>query len=141
MSEKIRTLASIFILISLSGISLYLGFVEVVNCLKYYDVIVFSWMTPLLIFIPVIFSFPLAWFILLLFKGYSPAVGIIAPILPMFKFVCIIVIVISISISYWYLTTLNDNGYIRCNGIPSGWMPGMATKYVTNEALCLKKYP
>ena len=141
MNENLRALISIFILIFLSGISLFFGVIEVVGYLNYYKVIVFSWMTPLLVFIPVVIFFPLVWFVTLLFKGYDSAVGVIAPIFNLFKFVCVIVVVISISLSYWYVTTLNDKGYIRCNGVPVGWMPGMATKYVTNEALCLKKDP
>lgn len=141
MIEKIRALFSIFILIFFSSLSLYFGFGEITGHFEYNNVIVFSWMAPLLIFIPVLFVFPLAWFVVFLFNGYSSAISIITPIIPLFKFICIVVVVISILLSYWYITTLTDKGYIRCNGIPSGWMPGMATKYATNEALCLKNDP
>lgn len=141
MNEKLRALISVFILVFLSGFSLYYGVFETVGYLKYHQVIVFSWMTSLLLFIPVIISFPLAWFVFLLFKGYSSALILITSMLPFFKFVCVIIVAISISLSYWYVTTLSDKGYIRCQGIPSGWLPGMATKYATSERLCLKKAP
>ncbi|CFR15152.1 DUF1240 domain-containing protein [Yersinia alsatica] len=139
MAEKLRALLSIFILISLSALSWYLGFSEIFEYFDYYNVVVFSWMAPFLIFIPLLLTFPLLWFFALLFKGYNPAIIIISPIIPLFKVICILAVVFSISLSYWYVTTLSEKGYIRCKGIPSGWMPGMATKYVTSEALCLKK--
>lgn len=139
MAEKLRALLSIFILISLSALSWYLGFSEIFEYFDYYNVVVFSWMAPFLIFTPLLLTFPLLWFFALLFKGYNPAIIIISPIIPLFKVICILAVVFSISLSYWYVTTLSEKGYIRCKGIPSGWMPGMATKYVTSQALCLKK--
>lgn len=41
--------------------------------------------------------------------------------------------------NYYYTGKLVEQGYIKCRGIPSGWMPGMATKYATSEMLCLKQ--
>ncbi|OWF75458.1 hypothetical protein B4903_20195 [Yersinia frederiksenii] len=59
MAEKLRALLSIFILISLSALSWYLGFSEIFEYFDYYNVVVFSWMTPFLIFIPLLLTFPL----------------------------------------------------------------------------------
>jgi len=40
-----------------------------------------------------------------------------------------------------YTTSLIDKGYIECLGIPSGWMPGMATRYVKNIKICSQQLP
>jgi len=47
----------------------------------------------------------------------------------------------SILFSLSYLNLIQSKGYLHCKGIPSGWMPGMATQYATSEALCVKKQP
>lgn len=51
------------------------------------------------------------------------------------------IVMSSLVFNFYYLNLIENKGYIKCQGIPSGWMPGMASKYVTNEALCLKKDP
>lgn len=48
-------------------------------------------------------------------------------------------LIISFTFSYGYGTYLKSNGFTQCRGIPSGWTPGMATKYATSETLCLKQ--
>ena len=48
-------------------------------------------------------------------------------------------LIISFTFSYGYGTYLKSNGFTQCRGIPSGWMPGMATKYAISKELCLKK--
>lgn len=35
-----------------------------------------------------------------------------------------------------YTTSLIHKGYTVCQGIPSGWMPGKAKKYVIEPSLC-----
>lgn len=37
---------------------------------------------------------------------------------------------------FFYVSELKEREYVACKGIPSGWMPAMATKYAINEALC-----
>ena len=51
----------------------------------------------------------------------------------------VISLVIPILFSFFYLKKIEYKGYVQCNGIPSGWMPGMATKYAISEELCLQK--
>lgn len=48
----------------------------------------------------------------------------------------VISLIIGIAFSFFYSVKLERDGYIQCRGIPSGWMPGMATKYVLDESLC-----
>ncbi|MGV3346211.1 hypothetical protein ACGVWS_10910 [Enterobacteriaceae bacterium LUAb1] len=51
------------------------------------------------------------------------------------------IIILSLVFNIYYLSVIRSKGYIKCNGIPSGWMPMMAAKYAASEALCLKKDP
>lgn len=37
-----------------------------------------------------------------------------------------------------YKKELLSRNYIACSGIPSGWMPGLATKYVKEKTSCEK---
>ncbi|MEI8631605.1 hypothetical protein P4S72_04765 [Vibrio sp. PP-XX7] len=48
----------------------------------------------------------------------------------------ITIVVLTIGFKVIYQNTLNSKGYIECEGIPSGWMPGMAAQYVTDPNLC-----
>lgn len=137
--ETLRILLSIVILLSLSVTAGYFGIYEILGYLKFDDKITFSWVTSLLLAIPIIFFFPLAWFFILFIKGYDIATNIINRAIPFFKFMCIGVLIFSFLFSYGYVSILNGKGYIQCKGIPSGWMPGMATKYAINEDLCSKK--
>ncbi|WP_198138730.1 DUF1240 domain-containing protein [Erwinia typographi] len=47
-------------------------------------------------------------------------------------------IVYGFSFKVFFISNINGRGYYSCAGIPSGWMPGMATKYVINKNLCNK---
>ncbi|MEA5103946.1 hypothetical protein [Pantoea sp. S18] len=38
--------------------------------------------------------------------------------------------------SVWYKSELEDKSYKKCVEVPSGWMPGTATRYVMSENLC-----
>lgn len=58
----------------------------------------------------------------------------------MFIFICFsFFITLQIGFGIYFSSELERRGYIACRGIPSGWMPGMATRYALNETLCKKK--
>lgn len=60
----------------------------------------------------------------------------------LFIYICIFFfIAVQIGFRFYFVSELEHRGYIACRGIPSGWMPGMATHYVTDEVLCSKKDP
>lgn len=40
--------------------------------------------------------------------------------------------------SAYYKESLKQRGYVECQGTPSGWTPGMATKYTINKNYCIK---
>ena len=48
-------------------------------------------------------------------------------------------LIITFIYSYGYGIYLEKIGFIQCDGISSGWIPGMATKYAKNEALCYQQ--
>ena len=41
-----------------------------------------------------------------------------------------------ISFSIIFKNTLKNRGYVECHGNPSGWTPGMATKYTLDISNC-----
>lgn len=47
-------------------------------------------------------------------------------------------IIYGFAFKVFFVSKVNDKGYYSCTGIPTGWMPGMATKYVINKDLCNK---
>lgn len=51
----------------------------------------------------------------------------------------IIGLVVNFGFNYYYTGKLVEQGYIKCRGIPTGSMPGMATKYAKSESLCYLK--
>lgn len=54
--------------------------------------------------------------------------------------VAIVLGVISqIGFKVYYKETLNNKNYVGCSGIPSGSLPGMATKYAKSESFCYLK--
>jgi hypothetical protein len=139
--EKTRALLAIIIIISISVISFYFGFYKVIEYFKFSEVIVFSWMTFGLLFIPLVFLFPLTWFILFIIKGYDKAIPIVEKIIPAFKVVCILSVILTFAFSFLYVNTLHKREYVVCSGTPTGSMPGMAKKYSINKALCTKNSP
>lgn len=138
MKEKARALFSILILMSISILSLYLWIDELSGYLKFKDVIIFSWMSVSLFFIPLTLPFPTYWFYSFLVFGHDVALVKVNRVITYFKWVCIFSIITSILMSFFYVSTLKYKGYTTCKGIPSGWMPGMATKYVISKDLCNK---
>ncbi|HHL2502004.1 TPA: DUF1240 domain-containing protein [Yersinia enterocolitica] len=131
---------AVFFLFFIIGLGvLYFSIQELIEYFKFHDVIIYSWMDCFAL----VFSF-----VVFLFSIYPIHVSIYGmPIPPdksraIYKLVLIIFavsLVIPIAFSFFYVSKIESKGYIQCQGIPSGWMPGMATKYVTSEALCLKK--
>lgn len=51
----------------------------------------------------------------------------------------IIAVVSGFTFKFYYQYQLKERGYAACKGIPTGWMPGLSTKYALNDALCRQK--
>ena len=97
----------------------------------------------------IIYGFALFFiFLPLFFLSFFPVfLGRLAPAsiqknISIFMFICLFFsVILQIGFKFYFVNELEHRGYIACRGVPSGWTPGMATKYVTNEALCSKKKP
>lgn len=49
-----------------------------------------------------------------------------------------IIMIVPIFVSLFYINIMENKGYIACKGIPTGYTPGAATKYVLELSLCKK---
>ena len=136
MTNKTKAVFSIFILLVVSILSFYFWLSEIFNYLKFHDEIIFSWVSLSLISIPIMFAFPLYWFYLSLRYEQEYALKKVNKIMPFFKCMCVFVFSLSCTISFGYLSALKSKGYILCSGVPSGWTPGTASKYVVDKKLC-----
>lgn len=139
MKDKIRATFAIVIILGLYLLSIYLGNRMFGSYLSFEDDIVFSWLNVALIALPFVMIFPLAYFILVLFIGREVALRKMDCYVIYLKWGCIAIVIFGLLYSILYPKTLISRGYVRCNGIPSGWMPGTATRYVKETSSC-KKY-
>ncbi|WP_368545044.1 DUF1240 domain-containing protein [Enterobacter soli] len=133
---KIRPCLAIVIILALDFLCFYLGRYIFLGYWLFEDDIVFSWLSISLIALPVIMIFPFFYFILLFVKGRDFAFKKMDGYVPFLKWSCIAIVILGALFSIFYPSELLDRGYTRCNGIPSGWMPGTASRYVKYASLC-----
>ncbi|PHZ23532.1 DUF1240 domain-containing protein [Yersinia massiliensis] len=136
---RLKAIVAFFVFFIIGLGVFYFSIQELIEYFKFHDVIIYSWMDCFSLF----FSF-----VVFLFSIYPSHVAFYGVPIPagksrgIYKIVLVffaVSLVIPIAFSFIYVSKLESKGYIQCQGTPSGWMPGMATKYVTSEALCLKK--
>ncbi|MEA9391758.1 hypothetical protein SJI19_14610 [Acerihabitans sp. TG2] len=127
----------LFIPLGLGGLYLALDGIDVY--LSFPDVFVFSsfiiyGFTFFLIIFPLVFisTYPI-------FLGRQVSCSVQKTISNFIVFCFFFSILFQMGFKFYFISEFEKRGYIACRGIPLGWMPGMATKYATNEALCLKK--
>jgi len=132
----------VFFMFFVTGlIVLYFSIQELIEYYDFHDVIVYSWLDCFAL----LFSFFV--FIFSIYPGHVAFYGLPIPagrsksVYKIAIFFFVMSLVAPIVFSFIYVNKIESKGYIRCQGIPSGWMLGMATKYVTNEVLCSKKDP
>lgn len=133
---KVRPVLAILLMLGLCSLCVYLGNDTFNENFSFGDNIVFSWLTVYFIALPVIMVFPFIYFILLLLKGKEYAFKTMGAYVVYLKWSCIVLVIIGVVYSVFYPTVLVKKGYLRCSGIPSGWMPGTATRYVRDSSLC-----
>lgn len=133
---RLKAIAAFLLFFTIGSGVLYFSIQELIEYFKFHDVIIYSWMDCFALF----FSF-----VVFLFSIYPSHVAFYGVPIPAVKSGAIykvalvffaISLVIPIAFSFIYVSKIEAKGYIQCQGTPSGWMPGMATKYVTSEALC-----
>lgn len=133
---KIRPVFAILLMLGLCSLCVYLGNDTFNEYFSFGDNIVFSWLTVSFIAVPVLMIFPFIYFILLLLKGKEYAFKTMGAYVVYLKWGCIALVIIGAMYSVFYPTVLVKKGYLRCSGIPSGWMSGTATRYVRDSSLC-----
>ncbi len=133
---KGRPVLAILLIVGLCSLCVYLGNDTFNENFSFGNNIVFSWLTVSFIALPVIMVFPFIYFILLLLKGKEYAFKTMGEYVVYLKWSCIVLVIIGVMYSVFYPTVLVKKGYLRCSGIPSGWMPGTATRYVRDSSLC-----
>lgn len=129
----------LFLVIPLSVGGVYLTLDTINEYLSFPYIIVFSsfiiyGITCFLILTPLTFlSIPP------IFLGRQAPDSIQKPVSRFIVFCFLTSIIFQIGFRFYFINEFEKRGYVACQGIPSGWMPGMATKYALNEELCLKK--
>ncbi|MGV3345710.1 hypothetical protein ACGVWS_08160 [Enterobacteriaceae bacterium LUAb1] len=138
---RLKAFLVFFIFLMIGLTVFYFSIQEVIEYYDFHEVIIYSWLDCFTL----LFSFFI--FIFSVYPGYVAFYGITIPAgrsKSFYKaalFFFVMSLVVPIIFSFIYVNKIESKGYIRCQGIPSGWMPGMATKYATSELLCSKKDP
>lgn len=138
MIHKIRAVIALIIIVSLCALCLWLGTEEYIKYTSFSNVIIVSWLSVIFVALPVVMVFPFIYFLIVTLRTEKQAINMMSRHIRAFKLICILLIIACISFPHMYKNNLQKRGYIACNGVPSGWMPGMATKYAINESLCHK---
>lgn len=136
---RLKAIAAFFLFFIIGLGVFYFSIQEIIEYFKFHDVIIYSWMDCFaLVFSFVVFLFSI-YPIHIAFYGIPIPAGKSRGIYKTAIVFFAASLVIPIVFSFIYAKKIESKGYIQCQGIPSGWMPGMATKYAINEDLCLKK--
>lgn len=136
---KIRPYLSVVIIVLLCYLSIFLGVEVFYSYFTFEREIVFSGLSVAFIALPIIMLFPFFYFVIFIFKGKDIACDKMGRYVPHLKWACIVIILCGLLFSILYPRKLLEKGYVRCIGIPSGWMPGTATKYVLLPTMCEHK--
>jgi len=128
-------------LVLITVLSFYFGIERFFNYFSYPDFFVFSVFSVFSILFFII-SIPI---LILSFSpiciGFQSSIEFQKKIAKCIIFGLCLIVLSSLLFNCYYIREVSNKGYIKCNGIPSGWMPGMAIKYATSEQLCSKKDP
>lgn len=126
------------VMLFLSAVATYAGISSVLGYISFPPVVVYSTgMVALFFSFFIVLPLSLAGF-------YSSLKGVRLPehesrlLFKLFMGVFVFSVLFSFSFKLFYVSMLRNNDYIVCKGIPSGWMPGMATRYAINDVLCHK---
>jgi hypothetical protein len=125
----------VFFLTISVGIS-YLGIFKLREYLSYPDVVSFSFWVAFAAAFFFFFSPLLAMIFPVIFTGKQITVTSGKKLLKTTFIILGLTVLGMFIFSERYTTSLMYKGYTECQGIPSGWMPGMAKKYAIEPSLC-----
>ncbi|MCC8422744.1 DUF1240 domain-containing protein [Photorhabdus thracensis] len=136
IKKRLPTLMVLIAIIVFPAVGAYWAFIKLTDLFLHKEVILFSRFDVFVLLSPV-FLYPLV-----ILGGYFLFTLKQAPMYLQVKMGKIIIfsfffaIISTMVFSFFYPHSLEEKGYIRCEGIPLGSMPGMAVKYALDEALC-----
>lgn len=119
--------------------SFYFGLKRIGVYLSYPDVFVFSIFSVFSVLFFIISIPVIALSISPIFTGEQASIYFQIKMASVIKFGVLAIVLLSIAFNVIYTNKIRDDGYVKCHGVPSGWMPGMATKYSMAEHLCNQK--
>lgn len=125
--------------ISLSFFISFLAFETIIEYFTNAPVIVYSMWAFFSVLIPLVTVPFLLMIVPVFFYGRQVSVEFGKKLMLFSLWSLVVIFISTFACSFAYKKHLDVQGYIQCRGIPSGWMPGMATKYVLNESLCHKR--
>ncbi|EEW6399048.1 DUF1240 domain-containing protein [Escherichia coli] len=138
LKEKLKLTCGAIFIFFYPQLLFFFGCYATYELFLWNDIIVYSWGYMLIIFLPFtlyVMSFEILFFAISgrrLSKVTMVRLWLIIKIIIAFS-ICAMLIFSSI-----YKKELLSRNYIACSGIPSGWMPGLATKYVKEKTSCEK---
>ncbi|EFM2132640.1 DUF1240 domain-containing protein [Escherichia coli] len=138
LKEKLKLTCGAIFIFFYPQLLFFFGCYATYELFLWNDIIVYSWGYMLIIFLPFtlyVMSFEILFFAISgrrLSKVTMVRLWLIIKVIIAFS-ICAMLIFSSI-----YKKELLSRNYIACSGIPSGWMPGLATKYVKEKTSCEK---
>ncbi|WP_188475444.1 hypothetical protein [Hafnia psychrotolerans] len=138
MKQRFFSFLGFLLFSGLSSSIFYAGLYLLSSYQKYNSVVVYSIWSIFAILFPLFFM-PYALMLIPAFiqgRSISSKSGKILIRISLFFLAATLIGMISFSIIF--KNTLKNRGYIECQGVPSGWTPGMATKYTLDISNCNK---
>jgi hypothetical protein len=136
MKQRFLSFLGFLLFLTLSMAVFYTGLYLLSSYAKYEPVIVFSPWSIFAILFPLFFM-PYAIMLIPVFtKGESISTHAGKVLIKISLLFILLTLIGMISFSMIYKSTLENRGYTQCRGIPSGWTPGMATKYALDISKC-----
>lgn len=136
---RLKALIAFSLFTVAAGGSFYFSLLQIMEYFDWHKVITFSWMTLfVLIFSPALLIFAAAPGYVAIY-GKPMDINRLRTISKALIYLFFLSIFSSVVFSVTYANILESKGYIKCNGIPSGWLPGTALKYAVDDSLCKSK--
>lgn len=138
LTNRIRAFFATLIGIAIGIGAGVFGVQGVLEYFNFTDVIIYIRGLVLFLFMPFFFAIVTIFQVYVLIHGRELPNAIGVMLVRAIIFIAISGLVTSVTFSIWYSSQLEDKGYIKCKGVPTGYMPFMAVKYVVFESMCKK---
>lgn len=136
LKQRVIAFFGVVFFLAISGGISYLGIFKLREYLSYPDVVNFSFLVTFSAAFFFFFSPLLAMIFPVIFTGKQITIASGKKLLKTTFIILGLTVLGMFIFSEKYTTSLMHKGYTECQGIPSGWMPGMAKKYAIEPSLC-----